>query len=288
MLAMDHYHFFRSRLSPLENYALTVQPGYSFLLPMSNLITAIDIQLANSDDNVCIGKAMAIKCSEVIPKYNWQNVTGHTFIYMSVGSLFYLHIASSYSSLNVSINRQQYLWFFTDYDEYTKASNNGFQEYVCGKSYEDPWCFEFNKSNIGGYINFTVPKNGFYHIACYPDIHCSLIEKWLMYQGLYDFSKYTRSHSYVHVNQDSPVQVTFRSQFDFSSGGDYCLFVYISNDFVTSCFIEHTQVLLSNLKRRYGPLIFPSINFINFIICFLFSLVFISYFIYTMITEFCC
>ena len=246
---------------------------------MSNLITAIDIQLANSDDDVCIGKAMAIKCSEVIPKYNWQNMTKHTFIYMSVGSFFYLHIAPSYSSLgNVSINRQQYLWFFTDYDEYTKASSYDFQEYVCGKSYEDAWCFELNESNLGGYINFTVSKNGFYHIACYPDIHCLLIERWLMYQGLYDFNKYTSSHSYVHINQDSPVQVTFRSsQYDFSSGD--CLFVYISNDFVTSCFIEDTQVLLSNLKRHYGFLLFPSIGFF---------LVFISSFLYFFGVCYCC
>ena len=247
---------------------------------MSDLTTAIDIQLAKIDDDACIGKAMAIKCSEVIPKYNWQNVTGHTFIYMSVGSLFHLHIAPSYLSLgNVSINRQQFLWFFTDYDEYTKASSNDFQEYVCGKSYEDAWCFELNKSNLGGYINFTVPKNGFYHIACYPDIHCLLIERWIMYQGLYDFSKYTSSHSYVHINQDSPVQVTFRSQYDFSSGGDYCLFVYISNDFATSCSIEDTQVLLSNLKRRYGFLLFPSIGFF---------LVLISSFLYFFGVCYCC
>ena len=247
---------------------------------MSNLITAIDIQLANSDDDVCIGKAMAIKCSEVIPKYNWQNVLGLTFIYMSVGSFFYLHIAPSYLSLgNVSINRQQYLWFFTDYDEYVKAADYDFQGYVCDKSYADPACFKLNESNLGGYINFTVSKNGFYHIACYPDIHCSLIERWLMYQGLYDFNKYTSSHSYVHLIQDSPVQVTFRSQFDFSSGGDYCLFVYISNDYVTSCYIEDTQVLLSNLKHRYGFLLFPSIGFF---------LVFISSFLYFFGVCYCC
>lgn len=247
----------------LNDYSIDAQPGYTFLLPLNNWTTALDLQL-KSDRLVCTGKAMAIDCSKVTPQYNFRNVTQKSFIYMSVGSTFYFEFDAQHTEGPDPL----FLWIFSDFITYSTALTIKFQGLDCGSPIENSWCYEISK-NTKGSINYTVPRDGFYEIICYPNPVCVYIKRWLMNQGSYQFSNYIgSSHPHIiNINEHKSTQLTYRSQYEFSNINK-CLLVTISGDFLTSCSIEQVTLIISNQVRRYGYLLFPSIAFL-FLLLFL-------------------
>lgn len=256
----------------LEDYSIPFQPGDSILFPVSNMATALNLKI--NTHLFCIGKAMSLDCSEIRPIYEWKNITMRVYIYMSIDSVFQFKIASaSYKTSLLPSSQSSFVWVFRDYDTYAEAVLNDFQGFVCASPGDGNWCYEINNvaaESSSNYVNYTITKTNYYHIACYPDDKCPLVETLLMYQGSYSFDSFdSRSHSYLHLNEQKPTEIILKSQFDYSQKRK-CVLAHISSDQQTSCSsttkIDH-RLLVSDQHHHIGLLVFPGLLVFSLLLC---------------------
>ena len=233
----------------LKDFTYLVQPGDTVLIPVHQTwITSLTLLV--SSDSLCIGKAMAIECSQLQPHYQWRNVGRREFNYMTAGSSFHLQtIASSVPS---------FLWIFSDFETYRSATAIKFQGLDCGQPGKGTWCYAFDNKNHSN-VTYSITNSGYYFYYCYPNFSCPHLKLFQMYQGAYSFSHLSLSHSYIHLNQQKPAKLVIRNQYDYSSK-NMCVLTYISTDSRLSCPTEdRVTINISNQKRRYALLILPGL-----------------------------
>lgn len=248
-------------LPSLKDFTYLVQPGDTVLIPVHQTwITSLTLLV--SSDSVCIGKAMAIECSQLQPHYQWRRVTQRGFNYMIAGSSFH------FQTITLSEPVSSFIWIFSDFETYTSATTNKFQGLDCGQPGKGTWCYAFDNKNHSN-ITYSITNSGYYFYYCYPDFGCSHLKSLQMYQGSYSFSHLSLSHSYIQLNQQKPAQLVIRNQYDYSNK-DMCVLAYISTDSRLSCPTEDKVTInINNQKRRYGLLILPCLFSGLLLICLL-------------------
>lgn len=248
----------------LNDNSLGVKAGDSILIPVTNYVTALHLRL--DSHLLCTGQAMTLNCNSIQPNFEWKNISRRAYIYMTAGSVFNFTLESFRTLTRLD---SSFVWIFQDYQMYAGALSNNFQGYDCGSPGDGNWCYYISPATSISYITYNITKDSYYHLACYPDNNCPLIERLQMYQGSYSFNSFdSQSHSYFHLNEEEPVKVVIRSQFDYSHQESKCILVYISDNYQSSC--RHgdiTNILISDQKHQVGLLVFPGLFIFGTLLC---------------------
>ena len=230
----------------MPDYSFWYHVGDTFLVPLSpdqSWIRSLELGLSDSET----GKALALECSDLKPRFHWDYVTDYEFNYMTKGSKFYIEAEIS--------DETWYLWLFTNYTVYHSALDSGYQGMDCTDPGTGNWCLEISHAdNIT--LEYHVESDAYYFYGCYPDSYCSKLKNFKKYYGIYDFLNYTIDRSFVQLSSVSGKKLNLRNNFDFSKK-ELCVLVSVEWDSGRSSY--QSIIKVTRLQHHTGYSIFPGI-----------------------------